>query len=281
MSQLRGSSPARAACLPRRSSWRAACPWPAACPTTCRPTAGPCERPRPGTRSPWSAHRPATLGRLGETGSLPEGRDVVDLLHGQQDARADLGIGRIEPPRGRRPVVDPPQACRAEKAMNVSGSASTGSSAGHAESSPIRPRAITAWSRTVGSRSLSSLHQGFRGDRHGALAQGAAPPGRGHRRTGDRGLDQRITRLGRAAGDRVEDPDQVPLGDRVGLRGLASAAVTAASAGLPRATGPSGLGSARDTKDGRAAVIWASIGSESLPRGRVLTASAVRAYVTA
>ncbi len=50
-------------------------------------------------------------------------------------------------------------------------SASTGSRAGTASWSPIRPSAITAWSRTDGLAVLEQLDQRLLGDRHGPLAQ--------------------------------------------------------------------------------------------------------------
>ena len=122
----------------------------------------------------------------------------------------------------------------------------------------------------VASGSLSSLTRGSRAigtaarPAHGRPVHARRQRSISTRRSGDNSL-------GRAAGDRVQDPDQVPLRDRVGL-GSSSAAATVPITGLPRAISADWARNRSLNEGWSSCLNWASTGSESLPRGRVSTA---------
>ena len=110
------------------------------------------------------------------------------------------------------------RACLAEKARWVSDEARTGRSPSTADEVADPPERDHRLEPHGVFRIVEQRLQGLHGDRDGAHAQGASRlrPDVGPR--GTQGGDQGLGRLGSAAGDRVERPDEVPLRDRVGLR---------------------------------------------------------------
>ena len=193
-----------------------------------------------------------------------------------KDARADLRVGRVEPLGRRRPVVDPPQRLpgrEGEERVRVGQHRQQRGDGVRSADPPQRDDRLEPDRRARGPS--SSAIRALVGDRHGALAQGAGGLGAD---VGDRrlqGVDQRDSspRACRRRSRRAPRPGAAWRPGR--SSGSPGRRRPAPSAGLAACgSGPSGPAAARCTTGWSSCLIWASIGSESLPRGRVLTASA-------
>ena len=220
-SAARGSSSSPAACPPRRSSWRAA----SGC-AGCVPH----QWPSQGGALRWTSARYSSAFARSSTGRFDDDGEVRQSA--RRPARRRLAPSPARRRRGpwgranrapwRRPASrrcagapggpkkrDRRRGRREPAARRESPRPGRSAPARSPPAAGPRARGLAAALRAARVRSARLCSPSARA----AWARTSA--------TGDfEQVEQRVGRLGRAAGERVDDPDQVPPGDRVGLRAL-------------------------------------------------------------